>query len=75
MHSIFSPLFFVTSSPFAGYRLKAFVSHMGTSAQTGHYISHIKKDGRWVIFNDRKVALSAKPPRELAYLYLYEATD
>jgi len=58
--------------PGTGYRLKAFISHMGSSAQTGHYICHIKKDGRWVIFNDRKVAASKRPPRELAYLYLYE---
>ena len=29
------------------------------------------KDGRWVIFNDEKVAQSENPPRDLAYLYLY----
>jgi ubiquitin carboxyl-terminal hydrolase 5/13 len=45
---------------------------MGSSAQTGHYICHIKKEGRWVIFNDRKVAKSQKEPRELAYIYIYE---
>jgi len=27
---------------------------------------------RWVIFNDRKVAQSETPPKELAYLYLYK---
>ena len=54
------------------YRLKAFISHMGSSAQTGHYICHIKKDGHWAIFNDRKVARSQKEPRELAYVYIYE---
>lgn len=30
---------------------------------------------RWVIFNDRKVALSEKPPKELGYLYLYKRVD
>lgn len=54
------------------YRLKAFISHMGTSTMVGHYVCHIRKDGRWVIFNDEKVALSENPPRDLAYLYLYE---
>ncbi|EDO49878.1 predicted protein, partial [Nematostella vectensis] len=54
------------------YRLVAFVSHMGTSTMCGHYVCHILKDGRWVIFNDRKVALSECPPRELGYLYLYQ---
>eukprot|EP00045_Choanoeca_perplexa_P006828 m.59157 g.59157 ORF g.59157 m.59157 type:complete len:789 (+) comp13807_c0_seq1:139-2505(+) len=57
------------------YRLKGFISHMGSSAQTGHYICHIYKDGQWVIFNDRKVAKSKQPPREFAYLYLYESLD
>lgn len=44
---------------------------MGTSTNVGHYVCHIKKDERWVIFNDEKVALSETPPFELGYLYLY----
>ncbi|CAD7004184.1 ubiquitin carboxyl-terminal hydrolase 5 [Ceratitis capitata] len=54
------------------YKLVAFVSHMGTSAQVGHYVCHILKDGRWVIFNDSKVAISQNPPKDLGYLYLYK---
>ncbi|XP_075164281.1 ubiquitin specific protease 5 [Haematobia irritans] len=57
------------------YRLVAFISHMGTSAQVGHYVCHIKKDGQWVIFNDSKVALSQNPPKDLGYLYLYKRED
>lgn len=57
---------------FQGYKLVAFVSHMGTSIMVGHYVVHILKEGRWVIFNDNKVALSENPPKELGYLYLYE---
>jgi len=53
------------------YQLVAFISHMGTSTMCGHYVCHILKDDRWVIFNDSKVALSEKPPKDLAYLYLY----
>ncbi|KFK39386.1 hypothetical protein AALP_AA3G238500 [Arabis alpina] len=25
---------------------------MGTSTHSGHYVAHIQKEGRWVIFND-----------------------
>ncbi|XP_037094382.1 ubiquitin carboxyl-terminal hydrolase 5-like [Pollicipes pollicipes] len=53
------------------YQLVAFISHMGSSTMVGHYVCHILKDGRWCIFNDEKVAESRRPPRELAYLYLY----
>ncbi|KRT81918.1 Peptidase, partial [Oryctes borbonicus] len=54
------------------YKLVAFISHMGSSTMVGHYVIHILKEGRWVIFNDNKVALSENPPKELGYLYLYE---
>jgi len=54
------------------YRLVAFISHMGTSTMVGHYVCHILKEGRWVIYNDNKVALSENPPKDLAYLYLYQ---
>ncbi|GBN87747.1 Ubiquitin carboxyl-terminal hydrolase 5, partial [Araneus ventricosus] len=54
------------------YKLVAFISHMGTSTVAGHYVCHILKDGRWVIFNDNKVALSENPPKDLAYIYIYQ---
>ncbi|XP_047138707.1 ubiquitin carboxyl-terminal hydrolase 5 isoform X1 [Hydra vulgaris] len=54
------------------YRLIAFISHMGTSTSCGHYVCHIYKDNRWVIYNDRKVAISEKPPKELGYIYFYK---
>lgn len=54
------------------YRLKAFISHMGSSSAVGHYVCHILKDGQWIIFNDNKVALSQAPPKDLGYMYLYE---
>jgi len=53
------------------YKLCGFISHMGTSSMVGHYVCHILRDGKWVIYNDEKVALSEKPPRDLGYLYLY----
>ncbi|KAK7864561.1 hypothetical protein R5R35_007330 [Gryllus longicercus] len=54
------------------YRLVAFISHMGPSSMVGHYVCHILKDDKWVLFNDNKVALSENPPKELGYLYLYK---
>uniref|UniRef100_UPI00358F787F ubiquitin carboxyl-terminal hydrolase 5-like isoform X2 n=1 Tax=Myxine glutinosa TaxID=7769 RepID=UPI00358F787F len=54
------------------YQLFAFISHMGTSTMCGHYVCHIRKDGRWVIYNDQKVAASEKPPRDLGYMYFYQ---
>ena len=60
---------------YSEYKLVAFISHMGTSTMCGHYVCHVKKEGRWVIFNDDKVALSKALPIQLAYLYLYARTE
>jgi ubiquitin carboxyl-terminal hydrolase 5/13 len=57
------------------YELAAFISHMGTSTNVGHYVCHIKRDGRWVIYNDEKVAVSENPPFELGYLYLFRRSS
>uniref|UniRef100_A0AAX7SMF2 Ubiquitin carboxyl-terminal hydrolase n=1 Tax=Astatotilapia calliptera TaxID=8154 RepID=A0AAX7SMF2_ASTCA len=53
------------------YELFAFISHMGASTMSGHYVCHIKKEGRWVIYNDHKVCLSERPPKDLGYVYFY----
>ena len=55
----------------AEYRLVGFISHMGASTLSGHYVCHIKKGDQWIIYNDEKVAVSENPPRGLGYLYLY----
>lgn len=31
------------------------ISHVGKNTGCGHYVAHIRKDGRWAIFDDRKV--------------------
>lgn len=54
------------------YKLLGFVSHMGTSTQCGHYVAHVCKEGRWVIYNDAKVAASGDPPKDMGYLYFYQ---
>ena len=67
---IYTHLYLSLSLP--EYVLVAFISHMGTSTMCGHYVCHIKKEGKWIIFNDNKVAESVAPPKDLAYLYLYK---
>ncbi|KAL3934083.1 MAG: hypothetical protein SGARI_003543, partial [Bacillariaceae sp.] len=57
------------------YTMVGMVSHIGKNTGSGHYVAHIKKDDKWVIFNDEKVALSEKPPIQHAYLYCFQRTD
>jgi len=54
------------------YELFAFISHIGQNTGSGHYVCHIKKHGKWIFYNDSKVAESADPPRQLAYIYFYK---
>ena len=57
------------------YQLFGFISHMGSNTACGHYVCHIKKDGRWAIFNDEKVAISDAPPFDLGYMYVFQRKD
>jgi ubiquitin carboxyl-terminal hydrolase 5/13 len=54
------------------YEMVGFASHMGSNTGCGHYVAHIKKEGRFVLFNDEKVAISQSPPLGLGFLYLYK---
>jgi ubiquitin C-terminal hydrolase len=38
--------------------------HGGKNTSGGHYVCHVKKEGRWCIFNDEKVAerMASRPP-------------
>lgn len=54
------------------YKLMALVSHIGTSTHCGHYVAHVRKNERWVIFNDSKVGASSNPPKDMGYLYFFE---
>jgi hypothetical protein len=36
--------------------------------------SHPAQEGRWVIYNDEKVAASEHPPLGLGYMYVYQRT-
>ena len=57
------------------YELVGFITHMGKSLTCGHYVCHIKKDGKWVLFNDEKVCAFESPPLDHGYLYLYRRLE
>eukprot|EP00752_Nemacystus_decipiens_P002407 g2270.t1 len=57
------------------YSLVGFISHVGKNTGCGHYVAHIRKEGRWAIFDDRKVAESEHPPLSLGYLYLFKRDE
>lgn len=57
------------------YDLVGVVCHLGRSTDHGHYVSYIRREGAWVLYNDDKVALADKPPGDLGFLYLYRRTD
>ncbi|KAI7836344.1 hypothetical protein COHA_009767, partial [Chlorella ohadii] len=57
------------------YELVGIVSHIGANTACGHYVCHVKKEGRWVYYNDEKVAASKQPPFSLGYLYLYRRRE
>ncbi|KAI6181467.1 Ubiquitin carboxyl-terminal hydrolase [Aphelenchoides besseyi] len=54
------------------YQLRGFITHMGNSPHSGHYVAHLKRNGKWYLYNDEKVAVSQNPPKSLGYIYLYE---
>lgn len=54
------------------YHVQSFVSHKGTSVHCGHYVAHVRKEGKWVLFNDNRVAESPNPPIGEAYVYFLQ---
>jgi len=65
-----------TASPYSDgfgvYELVAFINHIGSSSQSGHYICHIKKEGKWIKYNDDKVEESLSPPIQFGYLHFFQ---
>jgi len=54
------------------YQLASFISHKGPSVHCGHYVSHVRKEGKWVLFNDNKVVDDPKAPIGDAYMYIFK---
>jgi len=54
------------------YSLKASVVHLGANYQSGHYVCYIKKNDKWIYYNDAKVAESSDPALGKGSLYLFK---
>ena len=53
------------------FKLHGFITHLGASTHSGHYVSHIHKPPHWIYYNDNKVASTDSPPTEKGYLYFF----
>jgi len=53
------------------YRLYAAITHLGASTGTGHYVAHILKEGKWVLYNDSKVSVAGSVPLSQGYIYFF----
>lgn len=51
------------------YDLHGFITHLGASVHAGHYVCHLRRDGKWIYFNDAKVAETTDPPVHKGYIY------
>jgi ubiquitin carboxyl-terminal hydrolase 5/13 len=57
------------------YDFYGFITHLGASIHAGHYVCHLKQageQGKWVYFNDAKVALTSEPPIGKGYMYFFK---
>jgi ubiquitin carboxyl-terminal hydrolase 5/13 len=65
----------IDSAAPAGYDLFGVIAHKGSSVHAGHYVAYVRRGGRWVLFNDRKVAACAEVMESAAaqgYVYLFK---
>jgi ubiquitin carboxyl-terminal hydrolase 5/13 len=53
------------------YSLHGTITHLGASVHAGHYVCHVKKEGKWIYFNDSKVAETDDPPLGKGYMYFF----
>ena len=53
------------------YTLHGTITHLGASVHAGHYVCHVKKEGKWIYFNDAKVAETDDPPIGKGYMYFF----
>ena len=67
------PNAFDNSTPDEGvYQLQSFTTHLGSSLGAGHYVAHVRyadEEGKWIYYNDDKVAKMDDPPIGKGYLY------
>lgn len=64
-----------TAAKKATYKPVGVISHIGSSANTGHYVFHAYRDGQWYIFNDSKVLKCDSIPTSNGYIYLLKRCE
>ena len=52
------------------YEITACVLHLGKAINCGHYVCYVKKDGKWIYYNDSKVNHSLDTPLEKSYILI-----
>ncbi|GIX66276.1 ubiquitin carboxyl-terminal hydrolase, putative [Babesia caballi] len=57
------------------YEVLGVISHIGAKINTGHYVCHINRAGRWYTFNDSKVLRCDTPPTTNGYIYLFKRKE
>lgn len=63
------------SSDEGRYDVVAVISHLGKNTSHGHYVCHIKKGDKWVLYNDDKVTEAKNPPLKYGFMYLFKRRD
>ncbi len=66
---------FAATEKLSSYTLAGVVVHLGKSAECGHYVCYTKKDGKWIYFNDSKVAISQDPAIDKGLMFLFTRSD
>lgn len=51
------------------------IVHLGKSVHYGHYVTYLKCDNKWVLFNDAKVAETNEPVLGKGYIYVFKRVD
>lgn len=49
--------------------------HLGKSVHCGHYVTYLKKNNEWILYNDAKVAKSEDPVLNKGYIYIFRRLD
>jgi ubiquitin carboxyl-terminal hydrolase 5/13 len=54
------------------YSIQSLITHLGNTPQIGHYVTHVKRNNEWILFNDNKVASTTSAPLAQAHLYFWQ---
>lgn len=59
------------SKLYTKYELHAVIVHLGKSVHSGHYVVYIRKNGKWILYNDSRVFETEEPAIGKGYIYIY----